>query len=237
VPVGQPRRSPSGVREFDPASGGGWRCLLRDGTARSRTSILWSRDAVGPDRAGTPEKAPCGAGAQGDALLPQGRLEPTSYSSVLEGWWKAAEFGCQILNNSWFDWTFRSCVSETSVVKLPISSAKAATELHRGDPDRCPGHERCIDPKKDVPLLPVGGFGLFHGLSGVVLIPQDMPNVMSPAVTGPATTTRPRRSSPLQTRAGKAEWGSERQEFPPGPRLKRRVGPPWVWAAPRAVPA
>lgn len=109
-------------------------------------------------------------------------------SSALSGWYNAAEFGCQILNNSWFAWDLPVERYGELVVKLPQIFRRAATELNRrGVLIVAAATNDAIDPKKDgATYYPWGDYGLDHGLSAVVLIPQDMPHVIVAGGTGPA---------------------------------------------------
>jgi hypothetical protein len=135
-------------------------------------------------------------------------------SSALEGWYRAAEFGCQILNNSWFAWDLPVERYGDIVVKLPVIFRRAATELsRRGVLIVAAATNDAIDPQKDgATFYPWGDFGLDHGLSAVVLIPQDMPHVIVAGGTGPSdydpfaddlTIYNPNPSSPSGRQKGR----------------------------------
>jgi hypothetical protein len=110
------------------------------------------------------------------------------YSSAVEGWYKAAQFGCQILNNSWFSWEIPVERYGDIAFKFPIIYRKAATELYRrGVLIVAAATNDPIDPKKDgATYYPWGDYGLYHGLSATFLIPQSMPHVIVAGGTGPA---------------------------------------------------
>ena len=110
------------------------------------------------------------------------------YSSFLEGWFKAAEFGCQILNNSLAAIDLPVERYGDINYKFPIIIRKAATELHRrGVLIVAAAGNYPVDLKKDsATFFPWVDWGLDHGLHAVFSEPQDMPNVIVAGGTGPA---------------------------------------------------
>ncbi len=118
------------------------------------------------------------------------RYDPAYFmSSYFEGWYKAAEFGCQILNNSWYDFDLPVMRIEEIVLKVPRIFRRAADELYRrGVLIVAAATNDAIDPKKDgATYYPWAWlYGLDHGLSAGVLIPQDMPHVIVAGGTGPS---------------------------------------------------
>jgi hypothetical protein len=112
-------------------------------------------------------------------------------SSALEGWYKAAEFGCQILNNSWFDVELPVNRYDDFQVKLPKIYRQAATELYRrGVLIVAAATNDAIDPNKDGDTYYIYFWGTWFnnrgGFSAFKLIPQDMPHVIIAGGTGPA---------------------------------------------------
>jgi Subtilase family len=110
------------------------------------------------------------------------------YSSALEGWYEAAEFGCQILNNSWLMIDFPVERFEDAVYKFPIIFRKAAVELYRRGVliVAAASNDAVWWKKQGDTYLPWGDWGFYHGLPAIVLIPQDMPHVIVAGGTGPA---------------------------------------------------
>jgi hypothetical protein len=108
-------------------------------------------------------------------------------SSELEGWYKAAEFGCQILNNSWLDVELPVMRYEDVQVKLPKIFRQAATELHRrGILIVAAAGNWPIDQGKDIDTFYLIGSDNQSGFSALKFIPQDMPNVIVAGGTGPS---------------------------------------------------
>ena len=111
-------------------------------------------------------------------------------SSALEGWYKAVEFGCQIVNNSWYDVDLPVDRYEDFQVKLPKLFRQAATELNRrGVLIVAAAGNDAINPNID------GGTYFFYwgtwfdnrgGYPAFKLIPQDMPHVIIAGGTGPS---------------------------------------------------
>ena len=110
------------------------------------------------------------------------------YSSVIEGWYKAAQFGCQIINCSWFSWDIPVERFDDVNYKFPIIFTKAATELNRrGVLIVAAATNDPIDPKKDgATFYPWCDYGICHGLHATFLEPQSMPHVIVAGGTGPA---------------------------------------------------
>jgi hypothetical protein len=110
------------------------------------------------------------------------------YSSVIEGWYKAAQFGCQIVNCSWFSWDIPVERFDDVNYKFPIIFTKAATELNRrGVLIVAAATNDPIDPKKDgATYYPWCYYGICHGLHATFLEPQSMPHVIVAGGTGPA---------------------------------------------------
>jgi Subtilase family len=129
-------------------------------------------------------------------LAPQATLychkidENNWMSSCLEGWFKAAEFGCQILNNSWYDVELPAKPTPGWENKLPLIYRKAATELgRRGVLIVAAASNDAIDPNKDGGTYYPFWWGKWasnEGWAATKLIPQDMPHVIIAGGTGPA---------------------------------------------------
>jgi hypothetical protein len=110
------------------------------------------------------------------------------FSSALEGWYKAAAFGCRILNNSWGGMDLPVERYDDIAFKFPIIFRKAAVNLYsRGVLIVAAATNDAVWWKKQGDTyLPWADWGLDHGLSAIVLIPQDMPHVIVAGGTGPA---------------------------------------------------
>jgi hypothetical protein len=113
------------------------------------------------------------------------------YSSALEGWFKAAEFGCQILNNSWYGVELPVERYEDFKLKFPIIFRRAAVALHqRGVLIVAASSNDAIDANKDGDSYYIYNWGTWFdnhgGFSSFMLIPQDLPNVIVAGGTGPA---------------------------------------------------
>ncbi len=113
-------------------------------------------------------------------------------SSSLEGWYKAAAFGCRIINNSWFDIDLPVDRFDDFQLKLPIIWRKAATALGRmGVLIVASATNDPIDPNRDGGTFYPWYYGTTwlnnrSGFSAFKLIPQDMPHVIIAGGTGPA---------------------------------------------------
>lgn len=120
------------------------------------------------------------------------KIDPNYWmSSALEGWYKAAEFGCQILNNSWYDVELPVMKYENLHILLPKIWRRAANELHRrGVLIVAAASNDGIDANKDSDTYYPYFYGLWSdsqaGFSAFKFIPQDMPNVVIAGGTGPA---------------------------------------------------
>ena len=159
-------------------------------------------------------------------------------SSALEGWYKAAEFGCQILNNSWYDIELPVMRYEDVKVKLPKIFRKAATELYRrGILIVAAASNDAIDANKDSDTYYPYFYGLWSdnqaGFSAFRFIPQDMPHVIVAGGTGPADYNP---FDPLLTKydpwPGVKKGGQKGREFnldrPVNTYIPPDFGGPWV---------
>ena len=177
--------------EYDPASPErGGVVLLRDPV----THQVLNFDPAGH---GTAVGSTLGAQHRGEGsmrgLAPQATLYyhkidwENFYTSVIEGWYKATEFGCQIINCSWFSWDLPVERFDDVNYKFPIIFTKAATELNRrGVLIVAAATNDPIDPKNDgATFYDWGYYGLDHGLHATFLEPQSMPNVIVAGGTGP----------------------------------------------------
>jgi hypothetical protein len=103
-------------------------------------------------------------------------------SDALYGWWRAAQDGVQILNNSWGGWFLPVERYDDIISKMPRIFTRAATVLRRyGVLIVAAAGNDPINLNTDFRTY----LGKVPGLAAVVSIPQDMPNVIVAGGTGP----------------------------------------------------
>ncbi len=195
VPEGNPVGLHPDFDEYDPAHPeNGGVVLLRDPDSNKVVNFdTWGHGtAVGSTLGAKRRGEGAMRGMVPKAILYFHRIDANNWmSSALEGWYKAAEFGCQILNNSWYDVELPVNRYEDFQVKLPKIFRRAAAELHRrGVLIVAAASNDAIDPNKQgdsyYPFAWGTWFDNRSGFSAFKLIPQDMPNVVIAGGTGPA---------------------------------------------------
>jgi hypothetical protein len=208
------------LHRYDPADPGeGGVVLLEDPASGDVVNYdLWGHGtAVGSTLGARGQAEGAMRGLTPKATLYFHRIDIFNFvSSALEGWYKAAEFGCRILNNSWYDVELPVARMDEIVIKLPQIFRRAATELNRrGVLIVAAASNDAIDPQKDgATFFPWALYGFDHGLSAGTLIPQDMPHVVVVGGTGPAdydpNAPDPRVYDPSP---GSANGGQKGREF------------------------